>query len=279
MERQSGQYFGQITLNRQIDEYIFALSQHAKQTPIPNHHHINPYFTLVLEGNYQEIVGSSVCTFQKGDLVFHPAGTEHSNQFHQSAACCFNLEVQMGTTSPINGYLFKASTFYCIDRPDLKSLMVRLWEEVQWSDDFSELIVTGLTHELIGRFLRHGQRDQRPPRWVDQIKNFLQEMPQQNPSLEQLSQLTGVSTDQLCRQFSRSQGLTLGQYIRQQKVAQACELLTRTTLSMEEIAFNLGFTDASHFNKVFKKVLNMPPSSFRLKVSSQSYTSGPKLYK
>lgn len=277
MERQSGQYFGQISLNRQVNEFIFALSQHPGQTTLPEHHHINPYFTLVLAGSYQERVGTKDYTFQKGDLVFHPAGAEHSNRFDRSTACCFNLEVPGATASSWSGSFLKRITrYHSVEQPQLKVLMARLWEEVQWADDYSELIMVGLAHELIGGFLRHQSLEQCPPRWVAQIKDYLRQMPQQNPSLDQLSQLTGVSTDFLCRQFSRSQGLTLGQYMRQQKVAQACELLTQTTLSMEEIAFELGLTDASHLNKVFKKVLDMSPSTYRRSVNFQFGTDGPK---
>ncbi|GAB3163422.1 helix-turn-helix domain-containing protein [Telluribacter humicola] len=277
MERQSGQYFGQVDLKKQVDNFYITTSQHAPQTIIPNHHHVNPYFTLVLEGIYKERVGSKVYTFRKGDVVFHPAEAEHSNQFDQSPALCFNVEVPLATTNQYADlYLLPVDGYQAIDLPSVKSYMVCLLEEVQRTDAFSELIIGGIVRQLIGLFLRQSQLDRRASRWVDQVKAFINETPQQNLTLEQLSQLTGLSADYLCRHFSRTQGMTLGQYMRQQKVARACNLLEGTRMTTEEIAFELGFSDASHFNKVFKRIMSLSPSTYRHTICRQSHTIIPR---
>ena len=47
------------------------------------------------------------------------------------------------------------------------------------------------------------------------------------------------------------------------KMDRACALLTRTEMSVKEIAAYLGFKDQYHFSKAFKRVCGLPPSLYR----------------
>ncbi|MFC6262044.1 helix-turn-helix domain-containing protein [Flavobacterium panici] len=44
---------------------------------------------------------------------------------------------------------------------------------------------------------------------------------------------------------------------------EAKRLFTYTTLSIKEIAYELGFRDAGHFSRFFKNATNLKPSDFR----------------
>ncbi|WP_316794208.1 AraC family transcriptional regulator [Pedobacter frigoris] len=57
-------------------------------------------------------------------------------------------------------------------------------------------------------------------------------------------------------------GLSLQQQIIHFKLKTAEKLLKQKRLNINEIAERLGFTDASHFNKTFKKYLGKNPSAF-----------------
>jgi methylphosphotriester-DNA--protein-cysteine methyltransferase len=47
------------------------------------------------------------------------------------------------------------------------------------------------------------------------------------------------------------------------KPARARELLTRTDLSLSEVAFAVGFADQSHFARRFRQMLGVSPGQFR----------------
>ncbi|MBC8083037.1 MAG: helix-turn-helix transcriptional regulator, partial [Hymenobacter sp.] len=69
--------------------------------------------------------------------------------------------------------------------------------------------------------------------------------------------------DYLCRDFKRVTGRTPGEYLRHRKIARVCDLLAKPGLSTEEIAFQVGFADASHLSRVFKKVMGQAPAAYR----------------
>ena len=58
-------------------------------------------------------------------------------------------------------------------------------------------------------------------------------------------------------------GLSLQHYVIQIKLKQAEQLLLQNNFTVGEIASRLGFNDASHFNKLFKKYKGVAPTAFR----------------
>ncbi|MNY46781.1 HTH-type transcriptional activator RhaS [compost metagenome] len=52
-------------------------------------------------------------------------------------------------------------------------------------------------------------------------------------------------------------------FIDEYVVMEAKSLLKQTSLSIQEICYWLGFEDASHFNKSFKKQTNTTPTEYR----------------
>ena len=64
-------------------------------------------------------------------------------------------------------------------------------------------------------------------------------------------------------QFFREQmGDTFSHYLENLRISQACKLLADGSLSVDEIAQNLGYNTANTFRRAFKRVTGMTPSSY-----------------
>nr|WP_275942616.1 helix-turn-helix domain-containing protein [Paenibacillus alba] len=74
-----------------------------------------------------------------------------------------------------------------------------------------------------------------------------------------------LSRSQCSKLFSKVYGLSPRQYVSQQKLKLAKELLVTTHLSMTDIADKLGFQSASHFSRQFRRWTGQSPSEFRPK--------------
>ena len=68
--------------------------------------------------------------------------------------------------------------------------------------------------------------------------------------------------------IKRKTGKSVTTWIAEKVVAEAQAMLARTPDSIQEIAFRLGFKDAAHFSRFFKKHTNMSPSGFRQTLNS-----------
>lgn len=82
-------------------------------------------------------------------------------------------------------------------------------------------------------------------------------------SLEDISEACTVDPAYLCRLFKRFDTQSPYQYLIHLKMSHAAQLLHKPGAFVKQIAYELGFKDASHFSRTFKKVFGISPETFR----------------
>lgn len=87
--------------------------------------------------------------------------------------------------------------------------------------------------------------------------------PVERVSLPDAAARCGLSTAQFSRIFERSMGLSFGRFRTRAHLAFATHLLLTTDLSIDAIAAESGFTDASHLHRLFVKHHDITPGQFR----------------
>lgn len=81
--------------------------------------------------------------------------------------------------------------------------------------------------------------------------------------VEQICNHLGISTSYLGKYFKKQTGETLQQYIINYKLRLVELRLLNSDMRINEIVFELNFTDESHLNRLFKKYKGINPSEFR----------------
>lgn len=82
-------------------------------------------------------------------------------------------------------------------------------------------------------------------------------------SLSSLADTFYLSKEHLSRSFKRETGTNLFSYIMELKLNDAKKLLASTELTLDEIAFKLGFSNGNYFSKVFKKNTGQSPREYK----------------
>ncbi|MDD5597089.1 MAG: AraC family transcriptional regulator, partial [Victivallaceae bacterium] len=85
----------------------------------------------------------------------------------------------------------------------------------------------------------------------------------QNPDLEKLAKSTNWTPHYFSRMFKDTFGCTAYQYLINQKVARAKNLLLNSNRSIKEIAELCGFEDPYYFSRIFKKKEFVSPRQYR----------------
>jgi AraC-like DNA-binding protein len=85
-------------------------------------------------------------------------------------------------------------------------------------------------------------------------------------SVNELSQVAGVSTTQFFRFFREHLGETPLAYYNTMKMKRATELLKHTIMPVKEIAFNLGYEEPAYFTNLFRKSTGISPREYREKM-------------
>ena len=82
-------------------------------------------------------------------------------------------------------------------------------------------------------------------------------------TMEQLCRAANLSKQQLCRLFSRYLNARPMEFAAKRRIQAAKELLSSTSLPIEEIAEQVGFCSGSYFSKLFLRYEGITPSDFR----------------
>ncbi|MFT3971492.1 MAG: AraC family transcriptional regulator [Micropruina sp.] len=83
-----------------------------------------------------------------------------------------------------------------------------------------------------------------------------------NPSLDELARLVEMSKYQLVRAMRRATGLSPMAWRQNARIIQARRLL-REGRAIADTAYTLGFTDQSHFHRVFRSHVAVSPGGYR----------------
>lgn len=80
---------------------------------------------------------------------------------------------------------------------------------------------------------------------------------------QEIADALGYTRSYLCNRFRELSGMTLTQYIQQEKIFEAQRLLRFTDQGLSELAALLAFSSQAHFQTVFKKVKGETPVQYR----------------
>jgi AraC family transcriptional regulator len=81
--------------------------------------------------------------------------------------------------------------------------------------------------------------------------------------LDELAQACGLSRSHFARAFKATIGVTPMQWLLNQRVERAKNLLLNSALPIDEIAHTCGFSDQSHFSRAFLRAIGDTPGAWR----------------
>lgn len=95
------------------------------------------------------------------------------------------------------------------------------------------------------------------------IFKFVEENYTGECSLYNLAKETTYNYVYLSKHFSKNTGITYTDYVNRYRVNEASYLLTNTSRTMLDIAYECGFDCLRSFNRSFKKIMGLSPSEYR----------------
>ncbi|MNQ62992.1 HTH-type transcriptional activator Btr [compost metagenome] len=123
-----------------------------------------------------------------------------------------------------------------------------------------------LLHEVYNKFLAEKKSNQKTPSWVKDLKEIIQDQidTQFAFDLKKISSDLELNPSYLSREFSKYfEDLNFGEYVRKLRIEKAISLIQNSTYTLTEIAYMTGFSDQSHFTRIFKLHTGKNPSSYR----------------
>jgi len=98
---------------------------------------------------------------------------------------------------------------------------------------------------------------------VLKIQHWLQERSSEPVPVGAMAARANLSERTFLRRFCKATGLTPKEYVQHLRVAKARESLEFSKLSVNEIAWMVGYEDAGSFRKIFHRVMGLTPGEYR----------------
>ena len=92
---------------------------------------------------------------------------------------------------------------------------------------------------------------------------YMNSHPQEMITMKAMANLCHLSESYFSRLFCKEMGENFMNYVNRQKISRAKELLRDSSLSVAQITREVGYADASHFIRLFKRFEGVTPTVYR----------------
>lgn len=116
--------------------------------------------------------------------------------------------------------------------------------------------------ELTARVKEKTDRS-RSSSYVERCQDYIRKHYREKIYLEDIADVLGISPTYLSRLFSQETGTRIQDYINEERVFRAANLLAYSDLSLPAIAAYVNFPNQSYFGKIFKQYKGMTPKKYR----------------
>ena len=156
--------------------------------------------------------------------------------------------------------------------PQIEAIAMMLLAEVQQENSTNGLYIDSLTNVLAVNLLRqHATTKPNLPTYtgglplhqLQQILDYIDTHLDRDIKLTDLAKLLDISQFHFSHLFKQSIGMSPYQYLLQQRVERAKQLLKQKDRLIVDIALECGFNSHSHLSKKFRQFTGMTPKEYR----------------
>ena len=150
---------------------------------------------------------------------------------------------------------------YCL------AAMQREWENnMSGKETVMKSYLTVILTYMFRKMAMYEERSENRKSKIENLIRYIEDNCTEKLSLEELSDQCFYNPSYFCRIFKEYSGMTLTEFIHENRVKKSCDLLENTHLSIEEIASRVGYTNKTQYYKRFRALMGESPVDYRKKV-------------
>ena len=113
-----------------------------------------------------------------------------------------------------------------------------------------------------------GQKDHKDEE-IKKVQEYIEEHFQEKITVEQLAEKFAIGRRSFERRFKKATNNTIVEYTQRVKIEAAKRSFESSRKNINEVMFDVGYTDTKAFRDIFKKVTGMTPIEYRNKYNKQ----------
>ncbi|MCW8832788.1 MAG: helix-turn-helix domain-containing protein [Colwellia sp.] len=222
------------------------------------------------QGSTLLAVGTGVCFLAESGLLDDHSATTHWHYVEQ-----FKRDYPKVELKP-DFFITQSDRIYCAASLNaLADIIVHLISQT-YGRAAAQNVERNFSHEIRKpyeeqRYLE-GAVDRHADELIAQIQFWLQTNLNSDISLAELAEQFGLSQRSFTRRFKTATGIRATEYWQQLRIETAKDLLASSNLTIQEIAYHVGYYDQGHLTRLFKQNLTLTPKDYRAMVRKKLFS-------
>jgi YesN/AraC family two-component response regulator len=227
----------------------------------PSHIHSSFELVMVNEGEILLTVGKNQYVLREGDSALIFPNQIHEFQTQKSSKhtlCIFSPQLVKAYAKVFENKIPICNKFNLDKFYQNKVLEI--------SDKSSSVALKGILYSVCAEFDKKAEYESNisdKKNLLFTIFKFVEENFSGECSLHALAEKTSYNYVYLSKHFTRCTGISYTEYVNRYRINEACYLLTNTSRTMLDIAYECGFDCLRSFNRNFKKIMGITPTDYR----------------
>lgn len=256
-----GQYLAPSYQVYNFEDFLVGITEYKE--PIETgvwHSHEKPLISFVLYGGNKEYRNGKETNRTWGSTNYYHSYEMHKNVYTTFPSKHVSLELSKEFLRKYN-YTEAEIAIATKKCQDASFTFLKLMKEAQIDDLQSYNSIEMLFLEFIENATK--MKDEISfPLWMRSVRDILNDRWNENISLKELAHNVNIHPTTISKNFRKYFQCTLGEYTRKLKINHSLSLLKSSHYSLTETAHICGFSDQSHFIRVFKSMTNHLPSEY-----------------
>lgn len=169
----------------------------------------------------------------------------------------------------------QADNIYCVGSVNSTADLMIHFVQQFYGQTIARQVEAQFSPEIRRPFEEHAYADPSSHPHQDEIiieaQEWLRKHHQSAVNLAQLAARLRLSTRSFNRRFRQAVGMTASDYLQNQRLHTAKELLRTSNLTINEVAAQCGYQDGSYFCSRFKKAMGQTPLAYRKSVRGKLF--------
>ena len=263
-------------------------------TTFPMHWHNEMEIVYIEEGEIDESIDLEDYHVKKGDIVIINPCVLHSFKQHENVRSKFRsiiFDLSLLTNNNTDACSIKYFTPYTeghyiapqIISPDtpgyssVRDSITKLIDIYMNKNEFFEISLKSELYNLFYILFKDHFRVEShetaikdaTTRNIKAILDYISENYMNPITIDELSETVNLSKHYFMRFFKKYMGMTCIEYINDYRLNIAANLLLTTSIQITEVSADIGISNLSYFNRIFKKKYHVTPKEYRYNVNKR----------
>ncbi len=254
--------------DRSMNVLWVAESNFPSQSSIKPHFHNYHHLFFVRQGPISFTIGEETYVPAQGEFVLAKPGVIHGmGTIESRLARCY--ELKFTSANPMLSSLPVHFPQDALAEALIRELLVESARGKPASPVFASDYLQTLINYL---YRKYGKPEGSESRMIEttgysqiskDIVDFLESNYTRDFSLDDVAGALGFNKTYICSLFKRDSGMTIGNCLTIIRIKKAADAISFSDMNLSQVAASTGFANLSHFNRIFKKVVGIPPGQYR----------------